>query len=109
MPSHPLLFLLAAALLVPWATRQPFYCHHLCPHGAAQELIGRVRPRRFLVTLRADVVRGLEYYTGPVYEVELLLETKDEKGRPVRGMTGWKRGACATTSRSVATSCSWAV
>jgi histidyl-tRNA synthetase len=36
--------------------------------------------------LRIDpsVVRGLEYYTGPVYEVELLLETKDEKGRPVR-------------------------
>jgi histidyl-tRNA synthetase len=32
----------------------------------------------------ASVVRGLEYYTGPVYEVELLLETKDEKGRPVR-------------------------
>jgi histidyl-tRNA synthetase len=30
------------------------------------------------------VVRGLEYYTGPVYEVELLMETKDEKGRPVR-------------------------
>ena len=33
---------------------------------------------------RPSVVRGLEYYTGPVYEVELLLETKDEKGRPVR-------------------------
>jgi histidyl-tRNA synthetase len=32
----------------------------------------------------SSVVRGLEYYTGPVYEVELLLETKDEKGRPVR-------------------------
>jgi histidyl-tRNA synthetase len=30
------------------------------------------------------VVRGLEYYTGPVYEVELLIETKDEKGNPVR-------------------------
>jgi len=30
------------------------------------------------------IIRGLEYYTGPVYEVELLLETKDEKGRPVR-------------------------
>ena len=29
-------------------------------------------------------MRGLEYYTGPVYEVELLLETRDEKGRPVR-------------------------
>jgi histidyl-tRNA synthetase len=36
--------------------------------------------------LSADVsvVRGLEYYTGPVFEVELTLETKDEKGRPVR-------------------------
>src|SRR3977135_776077 len=32
----------------------------------------------------SSVVRGLEYYTGPVYEIELLLETKDEKGRPVR-------------------------
>ncbi|MHB8270878.1 histidine--tRNA ligase [Bradyrhizobium sp.] len=31
-----------------------------------------------------SVVRGLEYYTGPVYEVELLLDTNDEKGRPVR-------------------------
>ena len=30
------------------------------------------------------VIRGLEYYTGPVYEIELLIETKDEKGRPVR-------------------------
>jgi histidyl-tRNA synthetase len=36
--------------------------------------------------IRVDktVVRGLEYYTGPVYEIELLIETKDEKGRPVR-------------------------
>ena len=31
-----------------------------------------------------SVVRGLEYYTGAVFEVELLLDTKDEKGRPVR-------------------------
>ncbi|MBI2713426.1 MAG: histidine--tRNA ligase [Rhizobiales bacterium] len=30
------------------------------------------------------VVRGLEYYTGPVYEVELTFEINDEKGRPVR-------------------------
>jgi len=36
------------------------------------------------VKIDKTVVRGLEYYTGPVYEVELLLETKDEKGRPVR-------------------------
>jgi histidyl-tRNA synthetase len=31
-----------------------------------------------------SVVRGLEYYTGPVYEIELLTETKDEKGNSVR-------------------------
>src|SRR6202171_5394987 len=36
------------------------------------------------VLIGPSVVRGLEYYTGPVYEVELTLETKDEKGRPVR-------------------------
>ncbi|MFZ5739212.1 MAG: histidine--tRNA ligase [Pseudomonadota bacterium] len=36
------------------------------------------------VMIDPSVVRGLEYYTGPVYEVELLLDTKDEKGRPVR-------------------------
>jgi histidyl-tRNA synthetase len=36
------------------------------------------------IRIDPSVVRGLEYYTGPVYEVELTLETKDEKGRSVR-------------------------
>jgi histidyl-tRNA synthetase len=36
------------------------------------------------VRIDPTVIRGLEYYTGPVFEVELLIETKDEKGRPVR-------------------------
>ena len=36
------------------------------------------------IQISSSVVRGLEYYTGPVYEVELLVETKDEKGNPVR-------------------------
>ena len=36
------------------------------------------------VCIDKTVVRGLEYYTGPVYEVELTFEIKDEKGRPVR-------------------------
>jgi len=36
------------------------------------------------IRIDPSAVRGLEYYTGPVYEVELLLDTKDEKGRPVR-------------------------
>jgi histidyl-tRNA synthetase len=36
------------------------------------------------VRIDQTVVRGLEYYTGPVYEVELTFETKDEGGRPIR-------------------------
>lgn len=36
------------------------------------------------ILIDPSIVRGLEYYTGPVYEVELTLETKDEKGRTVR-------------------------
>mgnify|MGYP003674294904 FL=1 len=30
------------------------------------------------------IVRGLGYYTGPVFEAELLMEAKDEKGNAVR-------------------------
>ena len=30
------------------------------------------------------VVRGLGYYTGPVFEAELTFDVKDEKGRPIR-------------------------
>ena len=30
------------------------------------------------------IVRGLEYYTGPVFEAELLMDTTDEAGNPVR-------------------------
>jgi histidyl-tRNA synthetase len=36
------------------------------------------------ITVDPSVVRGLEYYTGPVYEAELTFEVKDEKGNPVR-------------------------
>ena len=36
------------------------------------------------VRIDQTVVRGLEYYTGPVHEVELTFETKDEGGRPIR-------------------------
>ena len=35
-------------------------------------------------TFDPAVVRGLEYYTGAVFEAELLAETVDERGQPVR-------------------------
>ncbi|MCA3599110.1 MAG: histidine--tRNA ligase [Methylobacterium sp.] len=36
------------------------------------------------IRIDPSVVRGLEYYTGPVFEAELLFEVKDEEGRPIR-------------------------
>jgi histidyl-tRNA synthetase len=36
------------------------------------------------IRVDASVVRGLEYYTGPVYELELTFETISSAGRPVR-------------------------
>jgi histidyl-tRNA synthetase len=51
-----------------------------------QEIHDLVKAASYFDRIRIDpsVVRGLEYYTGPVYEVELTFEIKDEKGRPVR-------------------------
>ena len=36
------------------------------------------------VVIDPSVVRGLEYYTGPVFEAELTFEVKGDDGRPVR-------------------------
>jgi len=36
------------------------------------------------IRIDPSVVRGLEYYTGPVFEAELTFEIADEKGNPVR-------------------------
>ena len=36
------------------------------------------------VLLDPAVVRGLEYYTGPVFEAELTFETRGEDGKPIR-------------------------
>ena len=36
------------------------------------------------IVINPSIIRGLEYYTGPVFECELLMETKDEEGRTVR-------------------------
>jgi len=36
------------------------------------------------VRIEPSVVRGLEYYTGPVFEAELTFAVEDEHGRPVQ-------------------------
>jgi histidyl-tRNA synthetase len=45
-----------------------------------------VRPMYGIGQIRIDpsVVRGLEYYTGLIFECELLMDTKDEDGNTVR-------------------------
>ncbi|HEV2627378.1 MAG TPA: histidine--tRNA ligase [Pseudolabrys sp.] len=49
--------------------------------AALVEAAGYKRDR---IRIDPSVVRGLEYYTGPVFEVELTFEIADEKGRPIR-------------------------
>jgi hypothetical protein len=58
--AAPALVLLAAmALIIPWVTRRQLYCSQICPHGAAQELIGRIIPWRLHVPKSVD--RGLRW------------------------------------------------
>jgi histidyl-tRNA synthetase len=52
-----------------------------------EEIRGLVREAGYgidRIRLDPSVVRGLEYYTGPVYEAELTFEVKGEDGKPVR-------------------------
>ena len=52
--------LTAAALLVPAVTKQQLYCHHLCPFGAAQQLIrARAKPRLRIPRLAARLLGGI--------------------------------------------------
>ena len=76
------------------------------------------------VVIDPSVVRGLEYYTGPVYEAELTFQVTDEDGRPVRfgsvggggrydGLVGRFRGSrcprpvSPSASRACSRHCRW--
>jgi histidyl-tRNA synthetase len=48
------------------------------------EIAALVRPYADRVVIDPSVVRGLEYYTGPVFEAELTFEVKGEDGKPIR-------------------------
>ncbi|HKS37377.1 MAG TPA: FMN-binding protein, partial [Verrucomicrobiae bacterium] len=73
-----LVLLTAAALLVPWTTRRQLYCHQICPHGAAQQLLGNLGLRlrfgsiRSRGPLRARLIRALEFLPGALLGVALL-------------------------------------
>jgi histidyl-tRNA synthetase len=55
--------------------------------GEVDEIISLVRAVGYdedRIRFDPSVVRGLEYYTGPVFEAELTFETPDEHGKPIR-------------------------
>ena len=79
----------AADKVIAFTEGKPAGDSKLALEGAAEldqirELVTAAGYGEDRIRIDPSVVRGLEYYTGPVYEVELLLDTKDEKGRPVR-------------------------
>lgn len=54
----PLMALTVAALLMPALFGRNVYCSHICPHGAAQQLLGHLRTRRF--ALPAKIHRTMQ-------------------------------------------------
>lgn len=54
-----LVTLVAISFVVPWSTRRQPYCNHICPHGAAQQLLSRWSPWRYSVPPR--VAAGLRW------------------------------------------------
>lgn len=56
----------------------------LAEMAAIDAALTAMRVGQDAVRFDPTIVRGLEYYTGAVFEAELLLDTVDDKGRPVR-------------------------
>ena len=67
--AAPLVVLAGAALLVPWGARRQLYCHQVCPHGAAQEILGRVSGRALQLPERLH--RALRLVPGLLLAVGL--------------------------------------
>jgi hypothetical protein len=67
-----LVLLVAAALLVPWASKKPLYCHQICPHGAAQEWLGRTRWKNRW-HLPASIAAGLRWLPGLLLAYVVLM------------------------------------
>jgi Na+-translocating ferredoxin:NAD+ oxidoreductase RnfG subunit len=68
----PILALLSlAALLVPMATGKAFYCHQLCPHGAAQQWMRKLRKKP--VRLPKNVDNILKYLPASLVGLVVFL------------------------------------
>ena len=67
-----LVLLVAVSFIVPWAAKKPLYCQQLCPHGAAQEWLGRLGLRGKL-RMPARLGAGLEWLPGLLLLFVLLV------------------------------------
>jgi hypothetical protein len=68
-----LVFLLGAALLVPWTSGKALYCQHICPHGAAQELLHGLAPKRWRVRLNRGFDAGLRWFPPLLLGVVIMI------------------------------------
>lgn len=97
-----LLALVAVSLLIPWTTRQQIYCHQLCPHGAAQEWLGRFK--RLHVHLPQSVSRWLGYLPGLLlllaFGLAIAVPSFDLSW--LEPFDGWSLRAAAVVSGSLA-------
>ena len=72
----PILALLSlAALLVPMATGKAIYCHQLCPHGAAQQWMRKVRKQPFQISSKLNRLLECIPYLLLVLVVFLAFQT----------------------------------
>ena len=69
------------ALATPWSTVRNAGLDELAQIESFVRAAGYGPDR---IRIDPSVVRGLEYYTGPVFEAELTFEVRDDDGRPVR-------------------------
>lgn len=68
-----LALLAAAALAVPWIAKRPLYCHQLCPHGAAQEILTRFAPVRWRRRLPVALDRALRWFPALLLVFVLII------------------------------------
>jgi NosR/NirI family transcriptional regulator, nitrous oxide reductase regulator len=68
----PILAMLSlAALLVPMATGKAFYCHQLCPHGAAQQWMRKLKKKPLRLPKKID--KALQFLPAGLLALVLFL------------------------------------
>ncbi|MBI1347917.1 FMN-binding protein [bacterium] len=69
--SVVLMVLAAVSLGIPWTTKQQMYCHQLCPHGVAQEWLGKLPVQKWHLPRR--LTRWLSFFPSIILIVALAL------------------------------------